>query len=443
MALYTPFVEKSVTNLSNAYLGKQQRQQEDQEKRLFGQAYMGDQGAMQQLAQVRPDLAMQVEQANRQRQQDTMSTQAAQTKGQQEQHKVLGGILENAAKFGTFEEAQAYTAREAQGAGLGDIPPLTEEAYNQAKTVYGEQPEGADIGAASPKDFTVESMAQYEATGDRGVLKRYTPPDNVGDRERQENELAARLEGSTEDPLGMAQDLISGRLSAKVNEKTGTVQLIDEVAAARGEEAVTELPMSVFADKPELPEGQESLYNLTEKATGIASGVKAGASRAFGQFGAPIATETLEARQTLRTVSSDLIRALSINPRFPVAEIERIKQETNLEAGLFNSPGAMQADMRSLDRSLKVRADQARSDASNTSLPETVRADQAANANSIDNFLVQLGVPTEISVSELDSPEAVAAHNTEDLKIFLRNMTEKQFKQLSEETKAAIKQRIQ
>lgn len=434
MPLYTPFVEKSIGNLSSAYLGKQQQQQQAQEKQLFGQAYMGDQQALQQLAQVRPDLAMQVDQANRQKKQDQMA-------GQAEQQKALGGILQNAAKFGTLEEAQAYTASEAQNAGLSNIPPLTEEAYSQARTVYGEQ---ADIGAASPKDFTVESMAEYEATGDRGVLERYAPPENVGDRQQKIDALTDRLkEGGVEDPEGMAQDLIEGRLKAEVNEQTGKVQLIDTTAAAMGKQAVTELPIETFSEAPSLPKGQESLYNLTEKATGLASGVKAGTSRVFGQFGGPVSEETLEARQTLRTVSSDLIRALSINPRFPVGEIERIKAETNIEAGLFNSPGAMQADMRALDRSLQTRANQARNDAKNTSLPESVRADQAANANAIDNFLVQLGIPKNISVSELDSPDAVAAQATDDLKRFLRDMTKEQYNQLSEETKTAINDRLQ
>jgi len=34
---------------------------------------------------------------------------------------------------------------------------------------------GANIGAASPKDFTVESMAKYEETGNIGDLTRYSP----------------------------------------------------------------------------------------------------------------------------------------------------------------------------------------------------------------------------------------------------------------------------
>jgi len=168
MPLYTPFVEKTVDKLSSAYMGNQARNQQTQERQLFGQAYMGDPQAMQQLAQVRPDLAMEVEKVNRQRSQDTMASQAASQKSQQQKHTALRGILSEAAKLDSFEEAQSYTARQAESLGFGDVPPLTEEAYNQAKEIAAPAPETvgaldqaridkinaeiADMGGVDPKE---------------------------------------------------------------------------------------------------------------------------------------------------------------------------------------------------------------------------------------------------------------------------------------------------
>ena len=418
-----------------------QAQQKAQEEisAIMPQVLEGDYKASLKLASLSPQMSEAISKAKTSMSKENQAQTSQwiieyQTSPDKEAFLAQESPLEIDDKFREMEPEQREIMTRIMGAQLMD-----EQTYS---AVFGGG--GADISAASPKDFTVESLAEYEATGDRSVLERFEAPENISDRQRQEQDLAVRLrDAGVDNPDGVAQDMLSGRLSAKVNPQTGQVQLINVVAAAEGRPAVTELPMGTFAEDRTLPEGQPTLYSLAEDATGLSSGILAGGSRVFSQFGAPVAKETLEARAMLRTATSELIRALSINPRYPVGEIDRIKKEANLEAGLFNSPGAMRADMRALDRSLTTRMEQSKADAGDTSLPETVRAEQAASANSIEKFLVQLGIPEIIEANDLDSIEAVEGNTTEDLKLFLRTMTEEDFKLLSTEVKTAIRQRTQ
>ena len=49
---------------------------------------------------------------------------------------------------------------------------MGKDAYRE---FYGSSGGGASIGTASPKDFTVESLSQYQQTGDIADLKRFSP----------------------------------------------------------------------------------------------------------------------------------------------------------------------------------------------------------------------------------------------------------------------------
>jgi hypothetical protein len=90
---------------------------------------------------------------------------------------------------------------------------------------------------------------------------------------------------------------------------------------------------------------------------------------------------------------------MSINPRFPVGEINRLKEEINIEPKLLDNPKLMRARMKSVDRSLRVRLDKELRSSADPNLPAQSRRDALDAVVNISNFLGTLGVPTTIKGS--------------------------------------------
>ena len=195
--LYTPFVEKTLGNISSAYLGRQQadRQagQQRQMQQLTQSAYMGDQQAMATLAGVNPQAAQQIQTMQRQTSQDKLAATASQRKGQQDQQKILGGILSEAAKLDTFEEAQSYAAREVEGYGLTGMPPLTEEAYNQVREIARPAEEVSAYDQARIDKITVE-VEKIKA--ETQALKANPPGKKLSDAQAKASGFFNRMESA-------------------------------------------------------------------------------------------------------------------------------------------------------------------------------------------------------------------------------------------------------
>lgn len=188
-----------------------------------------------------------------------------------------------------------------------------------------------------------------------------------------------------------AANIVDGNVDIKINENTGRIVLTDLVTRQ-----VTELPVGSATDQRVVVPPSESLYSTVgEGATGVVPGALEAASRVTGQLGLPVAKKTIEVRQGLRTAQGEMIRALAINPKLPVAEINRIREEIDIDPSLFDSTDALKARMRSMDNSLRRRLAQAERDANDPNLPEDLRSSQAQNAAAMRNFLDQLGAPQE------------------------------------------------
>ena len=206
--------------------------------------------------------------------------------------------------------------------------------------------------------------------------------------------------------------------------------------------SVKEVPIQPSGEAIPGPEEGQTLFELAPLATGLTSGISAGISRVGGQFAAPVNEEVLQARQTLRIAKNGLIRSLSINPRFPVAEIKRIEGEVNLDPSLFNSPEAMQADMIAMDRALRLRMNQELRDANDPSMSEDKRGDARSAASDINNFLTQLGVPEELDAS-LITIDTIPTLSKIDLNRFIQSATDEELNALSPEVADLLFERIQ
>jgi hypothetical protein len=153
-------------------------------------------------------------------------------------------------------------------------------------------------------------------------------------------------------------------------------------------------PAASSAAAPQRP--NQTLYELagTPFTTGVGPSVMSGVQGLLGQVGLNVVSPGLtERRQAFGTAQGELIRSLSINPRFPVAEMERIRSEVNIEPGVMTDPQTLLARMRSVDTSLRARLANEERAANDATLPVDARRDAATAANDIRNFLSTLGVP--------------------------------------------------
>lgn len=144
------------------------------------------------------------------------------------------------------------------------------------------------------------------------------------------------------------------------------------------------------------PQGK-TLYDAAGEAHGFYPTILAAVSRIAGQIpGMPIAEDTLEARQMLRTAAGELRRTLSINPRFPEGEMNRLMEEFNsILPSAFNSGPAAQQDLRTIAQSIAERIAQFETDARNELLDVDTRQQQYNNANAMRSFLAELGAPQD------------------------------------------------
>lgn len=143
--------------------------------------------------------------------------------------------------------------------------------------------------------------------------------------------------------------------------------------------------------KTEAPE--TALYDMADLVSGpISAGLAAG-SIPSGWVGLPIAERTVQARQYIQSAQNELIRSLSINPKFPVGEINRLREEINISPRFFDNPDMLKQRMRAIDKYLRWRLDKELIASENTKLPKTVRQNALSAANDIESFLGLLGVP--------------------------------------------------
>jgi len=148
-----------------------------------------------------------------------------------------------------------------------------------------------------------------------------------------------------------------------------------------------------------------TLWEMAPSVTGAIPALAEAAQGITGQAGVNIAPEGLiRDRQTFAAVQNDLIRALSVNPRFPVAEMQRIEREIAIAPGVFTDPVSMRERMVSVNDYLRGRLQNEDRAANDASLPVDTRRAALSAANSIRDFLAQLGVPEGGSASQSTQP---------------------------------------
>jgi len=138
---------------------------------------------------------------------------------------------------------------------------------------------------------------------------------------------------------------------------------------------------------------QVTLAAMARESTGLLNSLKLVLQRVAGQAGMEIsdAPEIANMRQQVDVAKRSLIRALALNPRYPVSEQEAVAKEINISPSAFNDPITMQAQLQAVDTALRERLDDEIMASNNKSLPKSTRQAARQSANDIQNFLDLLG----------------------------------------------------
>jgi hypothetical protein len=248
------------------------------------------------------------------------------------------------------------------------------------------------FGKINPKDFTPESIREFNRTRDYAVLDPRKEEKPAEQRIRE-----SRIKGLIERGYSpeFATDIVDKNITYDINPATGSMVRTNKLTGA-----VSEVPLGSLSPTEQglvvaaaEQNEDQTLWQAAEDGTGLWSAVRRGASIVGGQVGLPQAEKTEQARQTLLTATNELARSLINNPRFPVAEVERVIKEAGTQPSVADTPTLMRARLKTLDTVLRSRLKTTEADAANMSLPQDLRSAQASNAAAIRAFLPKLGVP--------------------------------------------------
>lgn len=261
---------------------------------------------------------------------------------------------------------------------------------------------GRDTTALSDYAQRVIDMGEDPKTGrGRELMESMILGANRADQRTQRIEaLAAQLGGDVQ----KATNIVDGLVRMEPNPRTGTITLIDEVNGT-----VSEVPMAArsavvndaalgpaLGAVPQLTgEGGQTLWDLTPHATGVKASINNALSFPLSLIGLPFAEQTVFARQIFDTEVQNFLKAMALNQRFPVAEMERLRKEVNTLPTWYNSPDRLRVGMQGLNRSLSTTMSQYQQNAANLNLPEDDRAAWETAATNIGDFLTILGVPAD------------------------------------------------
>jgi len=228
---YTPYFAEAMGGITDAFAGRREKSLQREKNELVSNAFMGDPMAMQDLAQLDPELARQTEdqamqRKTKQRTEDQAIDSAFQTD--------VDRIITQVAAFPDFASAQEWGTQQTNALkerypdrGEGQ-PDFTEETFNTLKTI------GTKAGAKGLKPVGSPYPVEDPATGKPGTA--------VAMQDAQGNVYEQLLGGASGDGglrrLSQYDVELKGKLAeagalgAEVGQAAGVVQTADAVAEA-------------------------------------------------------------------------------------------------------------------------------------------------------------------------------------------------------------------
>lgn len=144
-----PYMRESIRGFTGALASSRVEKAQAQQRRMAGDAYMGDPQAMKDLMQINPQEGMKIYEAVTKRKQEAKQQQIQKRSRYGEEMK---SFVENVAKFDTFEDAERYGSTMVadlvrrypeMSKNTGVDQTFDEEDFNQAKQLAKQDPESA------------------------------------------------------------------------------------------------------------------------------------------------------------------------------------------------------------------------------------------------------------------------------------------------------------
>lgn len=160
------------------------------------------------------------------------------------------------------------------------------------------------------------------------------------------------------------------------------------------------------------PADEPTIWEMAEAFAGPASAIAAGAAGlpvVGGRVGPAVEKmlgtpqNVTGARQYIRTQVSQMVDALSINPRNPVALVEMIRKELDVDPKVMDNATAYRKRIEAVNRALTERLIEESRAGQDPSLPAKTRQDALTVADTIRNFQRKLMPPKVKNLRELDS----------------------------------------
>jgi hypothetical protein len=142
-----------------------------------------------------------------------------------------------------------------------------------------------------------------------------------------------------------------------------------------------------------------TLWGLAPNYAGIVPNVVAGATRVGGAFipgVGELGKDQQYAVQRADTEKGRFISALAVNPRFPVAEMQRIEREISIGAKFLDNAASVRTRMVAVDDYLAKEQIKEEKAAIDKNLPVTEQNAARTAANDIKSFRQVLGVPPRV-----------------------------------------------
>jgi len=222
------------------------------------------------------------------------------------------------------------------------------------------------------------------------------------DRER----MIERIMRSEKVPYDVAVAFVDKTVVREIDHVTGQSYLVNVITGKRVADSGQQpgaaptgagvTPTSAESAGPQVEE-QDSAWKLasTPRTTGVGPKVGEVLQSATGQVSWNIVSpEFTERRQKLLNMQNEVIRGVINNPRFPIAEQERIRKEISIVPSISTDPQTLLANIRSLDSTLRTSLANREREGADINLPIKGRQEALLAANEVRNLLKILGVPS-------------------------------------------------
>lgn len=274
---------------------------------------------------------------------------------------------------------------------------------------------------------------------------------------QRDDEIASRkaeLEGlglTGQELEDTAAKLVDGSLRIQLQED-GSLFQIDDVLAASPNPAIRATAVKrIRPDDPlatvedlnpyDLPEGM-SLAEAATKGTGIVNMFKEGIARWTSNFvPSALDDERTKAKNVLNGADNLLIRAFSLNPRYPVAEQERIRETYGINPKLAESPKSMASKIENLDIFTERELAKLVKSVNDPTTDPIKRLADKATISELKSFR-GIMFPLEKQTPTVRNIDDVTVMTVDDINRYIDNTSEEDFAKLPKATQEAILAKI-